>query len=91
MPDAPVQPENVYERQSGVLPEPWLGLENMVAILATVIWIVLCAVLFWSAEPLADVLQVPLLQVVVAVSVALPAAMIWVIAFTMKNARISRG
>lgn len=91
MRDAPIQPEIAHERQSGVLPEPWLGLENMVAILATVIWIVLCAVLFWSAEPLADVLQVPLLQVAVAVSVALPAAMIWVIAFTMKNARISRG
>ncbi|MXW84998.1 MAG: hypothetical protein F4103_01090 [Boseongicola sp. SB0673_bin_14] len=91
MPDAPIQPENVHERQSGVLPEPWLGVENMVAILATVIWIVLCAVLFWSTEHLADVLQAPLLQVVLAVSAALPVAMIWVIAFTMKNARVSRG
>lgn len=91
MPDAPIQPESAHERQSGVMPEAWLGVETMVAILATVIWIVLCAVLFWSAEPLADVLQAPFLQVVLAVSAALPVAMIWVIAFTMKSARISRG
>ncbi len=90
MPEAPFQSANVGERDSIVGPEHWVGLESMVAILATILWIVLCAVLFWSTDPLAIVLQAPLLQVVLAVSAGLPAAMIWVVAFTMKNARISR-
>ncbi|MYA88812.1 MAG: hypothetical protein F4X97_10240, partial [Boseongicola sp. SB0662_bin_57] len=91
MPDAPIQSANFPERHSGILPEPWLGIENMVAILATVLWAVLCAVLFWSVESLASVLQVPLLHVVLVVVAGLPAAMIWIVAFTMRNARISRG
>ena len=91
MPDAPIQSANVPERHSGVLPEPWLGIENMMATLATVLWAVLCAFLFWSAESLASVLQVPFLHVVLAVVAVLPAAMIWIVAFTARNARISRG
>ncbi|MXX89002.1 MAG: hypothetical protein F4Y68_07115 [Boseongicola sp. SB0665_bin_10] len=63
----------------------------MTAILATVLWVVLCAVLLWSAESLASVFQVPLLHVVLAVVAGLPAAMIWIIAFTLRNARVSRG
>lgn len=91
MPDAPIQSANFPERHSGILPEPWLGIENMIAILATVLWAVLCAVLFWSAGSLTSVLQVPLLHVVLAVVAGLPAAMVWIVAFTMRNARISRG
>ncbi len=91
MPDAPIQSANVPERHSGILPEPWLGIETMMAILATVLWVVLCAVLLWSAESLASVFQVPLLHVVLAVVAGLPAAMIWIIAFTLRNARVSRG
>lgn len=91
MPDAPIQSVNDPERHSGILPEPWLGIETMMAILATVLWVVLCAVLLWSAESLASVFQVPLLHVVLAVVAGLPAAMIWIIAFTLRNARVSRG
>lgn len=91
MPDAPIQPASVPEGHSGILPEPWLGIENMIAILATVLWVVLCTVLFWSVESPASVLQVPLLHVVLAVVAGLPAAMIWIVAFTVRNARISRG
>ncbi len=91
MPDAPIQPANAPERHPGILPEPWLGIENMIGILATVFWIVLCSVLFWSAESLQSILQVPLLHVVLAVVAGLPAAMIWIVAFTLRNARISRG
>ena len=91
MPDAPIQPANVPERDSGVLPEPWLGIESMIAILATVLWFVLCSVLFWSADSIESVLQVPRLHVVLAVVAGLPAAMIWIVAFTVRNVRISRG
>ncbi len=90
MPDAPIQPANAPEGHSGIGTEPWLGIENMIAMLATVLWVVLCAFLLWSAESLAGVLQVPLLHVVLAVVAGLPAATIWIVAFTVRNARISR-
>ncbi len=72
-------------------PEPWSGIESIAAIMATVLWLLLCAVLAWWAYPLADVLQAPLLHVVLAVTAALPAALIWVVAFTVRSARVMRG